>query len=396
MRSVLDYTTSPILSETLNNNMKHKVCILTTVHFWNDNRVYYKEVLSLKKLGYEVTYVANDCEGRIDSEVKALNIKKNKNTIKRILGFFNTFNIVRKLDCEVVHFQDPELILTGILFKIFTNKKVIYDVHEDYPSQMLTKYYLPRYVRKPLYLAMKFLEWISGKIFDAIIVADQAVYKHFPSEKTTILFNYPSIKKLKDIDKTVGEVEKEYDIIFPGSMAKFTATLVLDMMKMAKDKGVNLKCLLISPFKFSGGKEYVEKTAEKYGIANNLTLMDRIPPYEVPVYLLKTRIGLIPLPDTPKMRSNIPTKMFEYMYYKLPVLTGELPPCGYFMKKDKYGYMVKWDSAEEYTNKILYLLDNANEMIKLGENGHQLVVNQYNWELEEIKLDNIYKRLLAI
>lgn len=375
--------------------MKDKVCILTTVHYWNDNRVYYKEVLSLKRLGYDVTYVANDCEGRVDPDIHAVNIKKDKSTIKRILGFFHVFNVVRKLDCKVVHFQDSELIPTGLLLKLFTKKKVIYDVHEDYPSQMLTKYYLPGYARKPLFWTMSFLEWLSGKVFDAIIVADQAVYKHFPPKKTTILFNYPSVGKLSESTQNIIGLDKEYDIIFPGSMAKFTAKMILDIMKLAKERGVVLQCLLISPFKFEGGKEWVRQVASEYGIADNLTLMDRIPPYEVPIYLSKTKIGLIPLPDTPKMRSNIPTKMFEYMYYKLPIITGELPPCGFFMNKDEFGYMVKWDSVEEYTEKILYLLSNSAQMHRLGENGYQLVLEKYNWEAEEKKLKAVYKEVLG-
>ena len=178
-------------------------------------------------------------------------------------------------------------------------------------------------------------------------------------------------------------------------MGKFTAKMYLDIVKLAKDKGVNLRCLLISLFMFEGGKEWVRKTAADYGITDNMTLMDRIPPYEVPKYLSKTKIGLIPLPDTLKMRSNIPTKMFEYMYYKLPVITGELPPCGYFMNKDEFGYMVKWDSVEEYTDKILFLLNNPIQMRRLGEKGHQLVLEKYNWETEEEKLKDVYKRVLG-
>lgn len=376
--------------------MKHKVCILTTVHFWNDNRVYYKEVLSLKKLGYDVTYVANDCSGKIDSDIKSINIHKDTNTLKRIFSFVKTFNVVRKLDCELVHFQDPELIPTGFLLKLFTRKKVIYDVHEDYPSQMLTKYYLPGHIRKPLHWMMSFLEWLSGRAFDHIIVADQFVCKHFPPRKTTILFNYPSLDNLAKSDEQLKDIAKEYDIIFPGSMAKFTAKLILDVMKRAKDQGIELKCLLISPFKFDGGKDWVKATASEYGILDNLTLMDRISPYEVPLYLSKTRIGLIPLPDTPKMRSNIPTKMFEYMYYSLPVLTGELPPCGHFMKKDDFGYMVRWNSVEEYTDKILHLLGHPKELAEFGATGHNLVVEKYNWEKEEEKLREVYNKMFKI
>ncbi len=374
--------------------MKKKVCILTTVHHYNDNRVYYKEVLSLVSLGYDVTYIAPNINGSVSPDIHAVEIKKSKNTFKRIMSFVHAFNVARKQNCEIVHFQDAELIPTGLLLKLFTKKKVIYDVHEDYVAQMLTKFYIRPVFRKILSKCMKVMEVLAGKCFDAIIVADSSVYTHFPEEKTTILYNYPSVRLLEEVDKKVGEVKKEYDIIFPGSMAKFTAQLFLDVMKLAKERGRDIKCILISPFHFVGGKEWVIETAKKYGVLDNLTLMDRIPPYDVPKYLKATRIGLIPLPDTPKMRANIPTKMFEYMYCQLPVLTSDLPPCGFYMKQHDFGYLIKADDYVRYTDIILELLNNEDKIKQLGEEGKRLVKTEYNWEEEEQKLKQVYEKLL--
>lgn len=376
--------------------MKNKVCILTTVHNYNDNRVYYKEVLSLASFGYNVTYVAPNINGPVSPDVHAVEIKKSKNTFKRIMGFVYAFNVARKQQCQVVHFQDAELIPTGLLLKMFTKTKVIYDVHEDYVAQMLTKFYIRPVFRKFLSKCMKVMEKLAGKYFDAIIVADSSVFTHFPKEKTTILYNYPSVRLLEEADNQIGEVKKEYDIIFPGSMAKFTAQLFLDVMKLAKERGRDIKGILISPFHFDGGKEWVIETAKEYGVYDNLTLMDRIPPYDVPKYLKATRIGLIPLPDTPKMRANIPTKMFEYMYCKLPVLTSDLPPCGFYMKQHNFGYLIKADDYVKYTDIILDLLDNEKKITQLGEEGKRLVRTVYNWETEELKLKHIYGKLLNV
>lgn len=84
------------------------------------------------------------------------------------------------------------------------------------------------------------------------------------------------------------------------------------------------------------------------------------------------------------------------MYYSLPVLTGELPPCGHFMKKDDFGYMVKWNSVEEYTDKILHLLGHPKELAEFGATGHNLVVEKYNWEKEEEKLREVYNKMFKI
>lgn len=376
--------------------MTHRVCILTTVHNCNDNRVYYKEVLSLKSLGYDVVYAAKEITDEIDKSIETVVIPQPNSTIKRFLGVVRAYKVAKNLECEVVHFQDPELIPTGLLLKRFTKAKVIYDVHEDYPAQMLTKFYIKSsFVRKVLNRIMTRLEKRAGKRFDAIITADSSVYAHFPPEKTTILYNFPSLKLMRDADRKTGTVEKKYDIIFPGSMAQFTAKMFLEVMLEAKKRGREIKCILISPFHFDGGKDWVIQTANEYGVSDNLTLMDRIPPYEVPYYMKATRLGLIPLPDTLKMRANIPTKMFEYMFFKLPVLTSDLPPCGQFMLKDDFGYLIKYDDVKAYTDIILNLLDHPELIEQLGSTGHKLVINKYNWEAEEKKLAEVYSKLLS-
>lgn len=376
--------------------MGKRVCILTTVHNCNDNRVYYKEVFSLKALGYDVVYAAKEITDEIDESIETVVIPQPKSTIRRIFSFYRPYKIAKKLGCEIVHFQDAELIPTGLFLKRFTKIKVIYDVHEDYPAQMLTKFYIKSiWVRKALNRIMTFLEKRAGKRFDAIITADPSVYTHFPPEKTTILYNYPSVKLMTQADEKTGNVEKKYDIIFPGSMARFTAKLFLDVMLEAKKRGREIKCILISPFHFDGGKDWVIQTAKEYGIYENLTLMDRIPPYEVSYYMKATRLGLIPLPDTLKMRANIPTKMFEYMFFKLPVLTSDLPPCGQFMRKDDFGYLIKYDDVNTYTDTILNLLDHPELIEQLGNTGRELVLAKYNWEAEEKKLAEVYSNLLS-
>ena len=62
-----------------------KVCHITTVHPQNDNRIFYKECISLKKEGYDVTLlVAGEFDQIIDG-IKIISLKKENNRIK---GFF--------------------------------------------------------------------------------------------------------------------------------------------------------------------------------------------------------------------------------------------------------------------------------------------------------------------
>ena len=371
-----------------------RVCILTSNHNPDDNRVYYKEVLSLQRLGYHVVYIAPNASSMQHEGVECVDIPKPASVIRRLCGLWHIYRVARRQKCEICHFQDMELIVVGLMLKFFTPTKVIYDVHEDYPSQMLTKHYLKDWQRKPLNRMVKFLEKLSDKYFDAIVTADNFVYTHFSPEKTTVLYNFPDTRLMDDsMDRNA---EKKWDLIFPGAMAKFTANIILEAVRIARDRGYRLRTALISQFHFSGGMAWVEERIAELGLdRGDFLLKYRIPTYEVPHYICSTKVGLIPLPDTPKMRANIPTKMFEYMYCGIPVVTGDLPPSGQFMKKDDYGILVDPSSAEEYADAIIRLIDDPGLAARLGEKGRELVLTRYNWQQEEQKLDKIYRKLLA-
>ena len=178
-----------------------KVCILTSTHKWNDNRVFYKETLSLSEFGYDVVYIAQDAAKAkdIDKRIKCVDLPpKNKLGSTSLKGMLNIYKIAKREKCDVYHLQDPDLIYVGLLLKMTTNAKVIYDVHEDYPNDMLTKYYLKPYMRKILSKIMVLSEWLADKFFDAIVTADNFVYEQFSPRKTIVLYNYPDTNKIDD------------------------------------------------------------------------------------------------------------------------------------------------------------------------------------------------------
>ncbi len=148
-----------------------KIIHLTSVHKALDSRIYYKELSSLKT-HYTCTLICNDklIENNEDIKIIALDYKGNK--IERML--FSPFQILIKSlknDADIYHLHDPELLIPGLILKLF-NKRVIYDVHENIRGMIkarkwirgrITKFFISQIVW--------FLDRFSIMFFDGIVVA---------------------------------------------------------------------------------------------------------------------------------------------------------------------------------------------------------------------------------
>ncbi|MEM5647604.1 glycosyltransferase [Bacillus cereus] len=137
-----------------------KVFIFSSVHPWNDTRVFYKETISLAKKGFDVKLCA------IENNVKYENTYHNLEVeylpkVKRLARPFLWLRLFIKAlreKAEVYHFHDPELLIVGYFLKIFTKSKVIYDMHEDFPAAIKSKPWIPKSIRGKLSSVVGYIE----------------------------------------------------------------------------------------------------------------------------------------------------------------------------------------------------------------------------------------------
>jgi len=375
--------------------MSTKVCILTTVHQPFDVRIFHKEAKSLAKAGYDVTLIAQHAENEVVGGINIIALPKPKNRFVRIFGLsWKTLILALRQKYDIYHFHDPELIFIGIILKIL-GKKVIYDVHEDYPDYILEKMYLPHWIKFPFSKIMKFVEWLTGKALDYIITADSGVYKRFPCKKAEIIYNYPDLSTFRRKEK---EEAKLYDLIYPGTVSNYILNSIIDVTIEVLKTKLDFKVLLISSNTMIGNKSLkrIAEQIKKRGITENtIKLMGHIPHDEVCSYIKQSRIGFIPLPNTPKFQKNIPTKLFEFMFCKIPVVASDLFPTRQFVENNYCCELVDINDRIDTSKIILELLKDDGKRNTMGNNGHNLVSKFYNWGNEEKKLFSIYKGLLV-
>ncbi|MEO6624839.1 MAG: glycosyltransferase, partial [Burkholderiaceae bacterium] len=120
---------------------------LSTVHPRRDTRIYVKELASIRGLiGARVGLVVADGKGdeREESKPTVLDIGPlpASRLARALAGSWRALRMMRYLNPRLVHFHDPELLPLALVLTLL-GYRVVYDVHEDVPRQVMAKYWIP-------------------------------------------------------------------------------------------------------------------------------------------------------------------------------------------------------------------------------------------------------------
>lgn len=365
-----------------------RVAVLTTVHDPNDTRIFHREIPSLLNFGYEVIYC---CKSQpltpTNAQIHLLWSSKNKflRVLLAPLAAFISCLKLKKID--VFHFHDPELIITGLLLKL-VGKKVIYDVHENVPKQILFNEWLPSGLLKTLSKVIDKTETVSAKLFDSIITVIETIAKRFPAEKTFIVQNFPKLNEL-ELGLTIPYQNRQKNIIYVGEISEVRGIReLINALELVSD---DIRLTLIGRI---SSEEYKAKLQSMKGW-KKVDFLGVKPRSEVAHYLNQSRIGMVCLHPEQHHLESQPNKLYEYMSVGIPVIASNFPNWDMIVVKSKTGLSVNPLSIEEQANAITYLIENSVEAEEFGKNGKKLIENNYSWEVEEIQLKKAYQSILS-
>ncbi|MCK4795649.1 MAG: glycosyltransferase family 4 protein [Desulfobacteraceae bacterium] len=363
-----------------------KICILTSVHPPFDDRIFHKEAKTLVKGGYNVVLIAQHSREETVDGVRIVPLPEAKNRFERMTKVvWRLFRLALREKANVYHFHDPELIPVGLILKFF-GKKVIYDVHEDVPKQILDKDWVGNvYIRRFVAFITNIIEQLGASLFNSMVAATPDIAKKFNPTKTILLRNMP-ILELIDKVKSANWKRDNPIIIYAGGLGRVRGIKeIIQAMEFVGDKA---ELWLLGEW---SSEEY-KKECENLGGWKYTNYLGYIPYGKHYSFIKIANIGLINFLPLPNQERAMPNKPFEYMTCSLPMVMSNFP---YWQEIfGECALFVNPYDPEDIAEKVLYLLDNPDEAKQLGKKGRQLVKEEHNWEAESKKLVALYKKLL--
>lgn len=376
-----------------------KICMLAVMHSAKDDRIFFKESLSLKKAGYEVVHLLatdhlghiKDMSGEILNKngeadididgIRTYGIPENNGLIQRTLkkffmGSFYERYILKgiEINADVYHAHEPQSYFLALRIAKRTGAKVVYDAHESWltgtPKDMLIK---RKYLKNLTYLIA------------ANPLTIERLTKDLPNVKSETIYN-ASILKATEY-KHCEEIIMTHEGSFPFNRG---LKLMLDALKILKERSSEFKLKIIGEFG-ALEQEYFDEFVSRNDLTKNIHVTGWKRYEEVGDELKGASIGLILNTPTPNnLYGGPPNKLFNYMAMNMSVVAVDLPETKRIIEENNIGIVLKTREASELADTLYSLIKNRDLLDQKRRAAHAAHL-QMNWDEEAKKLIGFYK-----
>lgn len=370
-----------------------KIIQLTTVHPRNDIRIAVKQCATL------ATAFPDDVELLVADGLGAgeygnvaitdLGSVGPSRLTRPFKGFFRVVKFLLSNRPRVLHFHDPELIPVGLVAKIM-GVRVIYDVHEDVPRQIMGRDTMGVGVRYILAFCAGITEWVAARVLDAIVCATPSIASRFPAKKTTLVQNFPIVAELAAAEQ-ISYVDRPHRFVYVGGITQLRGASEMVAAASANGSNSRIELCLAGSFK---PKSLQQEIMQSIGAGNTTYhgLLDRA---QVAELLGSARAGLVLFHEAPNHVNAQPNKLFEYMSAGLPVIASDFPLWRELIEGIGSGLLVDPKNPKAISEAMHWILEHPEEAEAMGLRGKETVESRLNWAHEANNLIALYQRLFT-
>lgn len=374
-----------------------KIVHLTLTDISSDSRIL-KEMESLSQANslYDVVGVGVTRDKNIDNSdkknIQSIVLRSRRlaflptalrHTLTFIEFVYKTVFTTIKLKPKVVHCHDFSALPSGVLVKLITGAKVIYDAHELESNR--------NGLKKNLGKLTLFFERFFWKSVDALIVVSPSIdkwYKKNIGEKySQIILNSPVLEK-KSERKNESYLKNHFSISQKSKVFLYIGVL-------SEGRGIHL---MVDAFKKLNSNSHLvflgygvlsdelKQLSKKY---SNIHVHDAVTHKKVVPIAQSADVGMCLIQNVSLSDYYcLPNKLFEYCFAEIPVLASNFPDISFTINKYNLGKCCDldaksiYDAIIEFENTIELPMINVDDLYELS------------WGAQEKKLITLYDNLL--
>jgi glycosyltransferase involved in cell wall biosynthesis len=313
------------------------------------------------------------------------------------LLLFKVISLVRRENIRVIDGHLHEGAFIGLLARMFTGVRVIYNAHGTFVPELIATGALGAnsWLRKPLTL---FENWVERRVdrivAQSLLRRDEFLAKGLPQEKVAVVEDVPELDDLwLEEDQIDRDLEKllcpgsEKLLIYSGGMEEYQGVdFLLDAFREICALRTDVRLVL-----FGRPMEEYRRKSAAMGVAERIVFVDNEPFERLPQYLKICDLGFA----LRLYGENVPGKLPIYMASGIAVVGTDAKGINTVIRDGETGVLVQPSDVASLTERILWLLDHPDEVTRIGLAGRDEARRRYSVDDVKRELGKVYRQLLA-
>lgn len=310
---------------------KSTVVIASVLKPVDDSRMYEKIGLTLAASGkYIVHVIGMDSAKSNRPDIVQHGFRPfSRISLTRLTAPWRIFFRTRRLQPDIFMITTHELLLAGVLMKLFTKCKLVYDVQENYYWNILYTRAFPLVLKPFAALFVRGKEQLTSSLVDHFLLAEKGYERElkFPGSRYTVIENRLRLEEAPPARQPLSADKETINLLFSGTIAESTGVFTaieLAIRLHVIDERIRLTIighcaqrsvlekvrLLIHP------RPFIQLIADK----------KPVPHAEIFRHIRSSDFGLVTYQIGPATMNSIPTKLYEYLGFKLPIVLVDHRP----------------------------------------------------------------------
>lgn len=296
-----------------------------------------------------------------------------------------------------VHNVPDFLVFTCIVPKLM-GVPVILDIHDILPEFYCQKFGISP--KHPLARFLHFVEWISVRFADHVIVANELWRRKLidrtkiSPERCTTILNYPDEVFFRD-DLQADHPQHPFRIIYPGTISHLhgidiAVRALAKVRQSVPDARLDIYSSRIGGFPYF---DEVSRLVSELGLQEHVAFCQAIPHEQMSQLLQSASVGVVPKRQGIFASEAFSTKIFEFMAAGVPVVASRTQIDQFYFDDSLIAFFEP-ENPDDLARRLLELHADAGKRQSLSE-ASRLFMSDKRWDQKKEIYYRIVEKLLG-
>lgn len=367
---------------------KRTILIASVLKPVDDTRAFGKLGVTLEKHGYEVHLVGRSGSAPTSPNITCHSLGSfSRMSWRRVFAPLQVLVKILQVKPEVLIVTTHELLIVAVINRIIFGRLFIYDIQENYAANIRFGDGFPTGLRGLIAGWVRLKERLAARLAAGFWLAEKCYLSELnflPASRVWVVEN--KAKKPSQLPARKQMNPSTLSLLFTGTLSGSTGLWsALDLARSLRQVSPELTLHLAG---YCARKSELDQLREELKRQDYITLEggDTLVPHSRVLELIGQKdMGLVLNPVSTVNEHRIPTKLYEYVAYRLPILVMQHRPWVEFVHLHQAGVAI--DLRYPDPEKLIAAL--------IGQSFYGQEPTGVFWEEEEAKVIEALRRVLA-